>query len=98
MNSQTLADLHADLTELRQALDREDFSEAGQILGRHDQRLRQYIEDVGVDAPVQALRDLLQLQHTLQAEMLTRREAAASALRGLRQSGQASRLYQEAGS
>lgn len=91
----TLEGLHEDLACLRRALDGEDFDQAGQVLARHDLRLRQYIDTVGLQAPLQALRDLLQLQHRLQDEMIASREQAALALRGLRQSGQASRSYRE---
>lgn len=93
--NETLAALRADLDALRQALGRDDFAGAGQILAAHDERLRGYIRSVGVDAPVEALGELLQLQHQLQAEMVQARDVAAEALRNLRQSGQASRSYQE---
>lgn len=95
MTACTLADLHEDLASLRVALDSEDFGQAGDVLARHDLRLREYIDTVGMQAPIQALRELLQLQHQLQNDMLAARDAAAAGLRGLRQSSQASRSYQE---
>jgi len=94
----TLAALHDDLASLRCALDSEDYGRAGDVLARHDLRLREYIAAVGSQAPLQALRELLQLQHRLQDDMLAARDAAAAGLRGLRQSGQASRSYREAAS
>ncbi|MCR6687136.1 hypothetical protein [Pseudoxanthomonas sp.] len=95
MSAATLDALHQDLASLRQALDAEDFGQAGDVLARHDRRLREYIDTVGLQAPLDALRDLLQLQHRLQDDMLVARDAAAAGLRGLRQSGQASRSYRE---
>ncbi|WP_374013921.1 hypothetical protein [Pseudoxanthomonas koreensis] len=91
----TLEGLRQDLASLRTALDTEDFARAGDVLAHHDRRLREYIDTVGLQAPLQALQELLQLQHQLYGEMANAREAAATALRGLRQSGQASRSYRE---
>lgn|GEM_PF-797069 len=65
MNDATLNALHEDLVDFRDALDREDFRCAGDVLALHDQRMRQYIDTVGMQAPLQALRELLQLQHRL---------------------------------
>lgn len=87
--------LHQDLASLRNALDSEDFDRAGDVLAHHDRRLREYIDTVGLQAPLQALRELLQLQHKLQDDMIAAREAAVTALRGLRHSSQASRHYRE---
>ena len=95
MSAATLDALHQDLASLRQALDHEDFGQAGDVLARHDQRLREYIDTVGLQAPIQALRELLQLQHRLQGDMIAARDAAAAGLRELRNSGQASRSYRE---
>ena len=95
MSENVLAELHADLIALREALDRDSFSEAGQILSSHESRLRQYIDAVGAEAPVQALRELLQLQHQLQHDMLSARDTAASALREMQHASQASRRYRE---
>lgn len=95
MSAGALATLHQDLASLRQALDEGDYGRAGDVLAGHDQRLREYIDTVGLQAPMQALRELLQLQHRLQDDMLVARDAAAAGLRGLRQSDQASRRYRE---
>lgn len=65
MNGATLDALHDDLLSLRDALHREDYADAGDMLALHDRRMRQYIDTVGMQAPLQALRDLLQLQHLL---------------------------------
>ena len=62
-NASDLPGLHRDLCGLRLALEREDYSQAGDTLARHDQRLRDYIDTVGRHAPLQALRGLLRLQH-----------------------------------
>lgn len=91
----TLDALHQDLASLRTALDTGDFHRAGDVLASHDRRLREYIETVGLQAPLQALRELLQLQHRLQDDMVGARDAAATALRDLRSSDQASRRYRE---
>ncbi|MBB6065964.1 hypothetical protein [Pseudoxanthomonas broegbernensis] len=90
-----LDQLHEDLASLRRALDSEDFVQAGEVLASHDRRLREYIETVGQQAPLQALRELLELQHRIQSDMSAAREQAATALRGLRQSGQASHSYRQ---
>lgn len=65
MNDATPDTLHDDLVDLRDALDREDFQCAGDVLALHDRRMRQYIDTVGMQAPLQALRELLRLQHRL---------------------------------
>ena len=67
MNEATLDALHEDLVSFRSALEREDFGSAGDVLALHDQRLRQYIDTVGMQSPLQVLRELLQLQHRLPA-------------------------------
>jgi hypothetical protein len=67
MNEATLDALHKDLTGLHDALDHEDFGRAGDVLALHDRRLRDYIDTVGMQAPLQALRGLLQLQHRVPA-------------------------------
>jgi len=68
MPAATLAALLHDLASLRQALDREDFGTAGDVLAGHDARLREFIEATGAQAPLQALRGLLQLQHLMLAD------------------------------
>ena len=68
MNEATLDALHEDLVSLRDALGREDFGGAGDALDAHDRRLRDYIDTVGLQAPLQALRGLLQLQHRVPAD------------------------------
>lgn len=95
MSEATLQALYGDLEAFRQALDGHDFGQAGDVLAAHDLRLRQYIDTVGLQAPMQALRELLQLQHRLQDDMVAARDEAAAALRGIRQSDQASRRYRE---
>ena len=70
MNDATPDALHDDLVELRDALEREDFRCAGDVLALHDRRMRQYIDTVGMQAPLLALRELLTLQHRLQAPAL----------------------------
>ena len=67
MNEATLHTLHEDLVSFHDALDREDFAHAGDVLALHDRRLRDYIDTVGLQAPLQVLRGLLQLQHRLPA-------------------------------
>ena len=67
MNDATSDALHDDLVDLRDALEREDFSCAGEVLALHDRRMRQYIDTVGMQAPLLALRELLQLQHRIEA-------------------------------
>jgi hypothetical protein len=70
MNDATPDALHDDLVDLRDALEREDFRCAGDVLALHDRRMRQYIDTVGMQAPLLALRELLTLQHRLQAPAL----------------------------
>ena len=65
MNAATPAALHAHLLDLRDALDGEDYGSAGELLALHDRRMRQYIDTVGLQAPMQALRELLRMQHLL---------------------------------
>jgi hypothetical protein len=67
MNETTLDALHEDLVSFHDALDRDDFAQAGDMLALHDRRLRDYIDTVGMQAPLQALRGLLQLQHRVPA-------------------------------
>ena len=71
MNDATPDALHDDLVDLRDALEREDFRCAGDVLALHDRRMRQYIDTVGMQAPLLALRELLTLQHQLQAPALS---------------------------
>lgn len=71
MNDATLDNLHEDLVDLRDALGREDFGHAGDVLAAHDRRLRDYIDSVGLQAPLHALRGLLQLQHRVPADPAT---------------------------
>ncbi|KAF1705070.1 hypothetical protein [Pseudoxanthomonas kaohsiungensis] len=71
MNDATPDALHDDLVDLRDALEREDFRCAGDVLALHDRRMRQYIDTVGMQAPLLALRELLTLQHRLQAPALS---------------------------
>ena len=71
MNDATPDALHDDLVDLRDALEREDFRCAGDVLALHDRRMRQYIDTVGMQAPLLALRELLTLQHRLQAPVLS---------------------------
>ncbi|GEM_PF-3414193 len=96
MSRQDLDDLRRDLDDLRQALQVEDFLQADGILQAHDRRLRAFMAAVGQDAPLAALRDLLAMQHRLQAEMGQARDARSQQLGALRRSGQASRRYLEA--
>lgn len=65
MNHALLDALHEDLVDLRDALGREDFHGAGDVLALHDRRMRQYIDTVGLQAPLDALRGLLRLQHRM---------------------------------
>ncbi|UWX04704.1 hypothetical protein H1235_08820 [Pseudoxanthomonas sp. NC8] len=67
MNEATLDALHEDLVSFHDALDRENFAHAGDLLAAHDQRLREYIDNVGQQSPLQVLRGLLQLQHRVPA-------------------------------
>ena len=71
MNDATPDALHDDLLDLRDALEREDFRRAGDVLALHDRRMRQYIDTVGMQAPLLALSELLTLQHRLQAPALS---------------------------
>jgi hypothetical protein len=57
--------LRNDLLSLRDALAQENYAQAGDVLALHDRRMRQYIDTVGFQAPLLALRELLQLQHRL---------------------------------
>lgn len=68
MPAASLAGLLHDLTSLRQALERDDYGTAGDVLAGHDLRLREFIETAGRQAPMQALRGMLQLQHLMQAD------------------------------
>ncbi|WP_019398895.1 hypothetical protein [Pseudoxanthomonas sp. GW2] len=61
----SLAALLHDLTSLRQALDRGDYGAADAVLAGHETRLRELIESLGPQAPLQTLRGLLQLQHLM---------------------------------
>ena len=63
MSEPTLDALHEDLVSLRDALDQEEYSQAGDVLALHDRRMRLYIDTVGLQAPLLALRELLRLQH-----------------------------------
>jgi hypothetical protein len=72
--------LFEDLARFRNALEEGDFSRAGATLPLHDARLRQYIRCAGVDAPVELLRELLQLQHRLREDMQGAHARACAAL------------------
>ncbi|MBD9368309.1 hypothetical protein [Xanthomonas sp. XNM01] len=96
MNTDGLDALHQDLRTLRQALDDEDLERAAEVLHEHDQRLRRYMGQLGQDAPLGALRELLELQQRLQSHMRRVRDEHAARLAGLRRSGQASQHYREA--
>lgn len=68
MSAIGLAGLLHDLTTLRQALEREDYGTADEVLAGHELRLREYVETVAPQAPLQALRGMLQLQHLIQLD------------------------------
>lgn len=68
MAAATLAALLHDLTCLRQALEREDFGAAGEMLAGYELHLRQFIETFSPTAPQLVLRGLLQLQNILQLD------------------------------
>ena len=74
----------------------EGFTRAAEVLHEHDQRLRRYMGQLGQDAPLGALRELLELQQRLQSHMRRVRDEHAARLAGLRRSGQASQHYREA--
>ena len=65
MPAASLALLLHDLTSLRQALEREDYGAADEVLESHETRLREFVEAAATQAPLQALRGILQLQHLL---------------------------------
>lgn len=88
--------LQRDLRELRQALDDEDLARAGTVLGEHDRRLRSYLAQVGTQAPLGALSELLDMQRALQADLQRARDESAAQLATLRRSSQATRQYREA--
>lgn len=68
MPAASLAALLHDLTSLRQALDRGDYGTAGDVLAGHELHLREFVEQIGPGAPLQALRGLLQLQHLVELD------------------------------
>ncbi len=68
MSAASLAALLHDLVSLRQALEQEDYGSAGDVLARHDRRLREFVQTTGAQSPIQALRGMLQLQHLVQGD------------------------------
>lgn len=89
--------LHADLNDLKNAIDAEDHDAAEQIVAAHDQRLHSYIQDNGVAGSADALQALLEQQHAVTERMRELRDQAAMHLRAERQSTRAANAYQQAG-
>ena len=96
MSTITLDALRDDLAALGAALDADRYELAGELLTRHDNHLREYVAVAGREAPMDALRGLLQLQQRLLLRMHDSRKEAGTRLRGLRQSGQAAHAYRSA--
>jgi hypothetical protein len=76
MNEITPDILHEDLIALRDALDLEDFSQAGDVLAWHDMNLRHFVAVIGGQFPLQALQELLKLHRRLDQKILACRIAA----------------------
>jgi hypothetical protein len=81
MNEASFDTLRDDLLSLRDALAQEDYGQAGDVLALHDRRMRQYIDTVGFQAPLLALRELLQLQHRLLEQPASTGSAAGTGRR-----------------
>ncbi|MCD9087147.1 hypothetical protein [Stenotrophomonas sp. SY1] len=96
-NIAMLQALHADLESLKNAIEGEDHDLAERIVSGHDQRLRDYIRDHGVQAEATALQGLLEQQQALTGRMRELRDEAAEHLRHERQSARAANAYQQAG-
>ncbi|NZA27905.1 hypothetical protein H0E84_16115 [Luteimonas sp. SJ-92] len=97
MSEPTLGHLQAGLDALAEALDQDDFAPAGSLLAQYDRDLRAYVETVGGNAPLGALRAMLQMQNSLAARMQERQRGIAAELRDMRQAGHAARAYSELG-
>lgn len=93
MSDPALQQLRAGLGSLEQALAQGDLAAAERSLAGYDRSLRQYLQERGRAAPVDALRDLLRLQGALIARMRRQRDGVAVELRKLRRAGSASRAY-----
>lgn len=87
-----LADLHARLDALGTALDG-DVHDAGEQMAAYHEQLHLYVAEIGPQAPVDALRGLLQLQNALLLRMHARQQVIGEALRLARRTESASRAY-----
>ena len=92
MTARGLAHLHARLDALGSALGDDVHAAAEQMAAYHEE-LQAYIEEAGHEAPVEALRGLLQLQNGLLLRMHERKQAIVEALRRARRAEAASRAY-----
>ena len=71
----------------------DDVHAAAEQMAAYHEELQAYIEEAGHEAPVEALRGLLQLQNGLLLRMHERKQAIAEALRRARRAEAASRAY-----
>ena len=97
MSDPGLQHLRSELDALGAALDADDLAAADRVAAAYDSALRRYLEQRGSNAPVSALRELLQLQNELVARMRDQRDRVAGELRRMRKAGAASRAYATAG-
>ncbi|MDC7807323.1 hypothetical protein PQS31_10875 [Luteimonas sp BLCC-B24] len=92
MTTPDLAELHMRLDALETAL-AGDVHDASAQMTEYHERLHLYIAEVGPQAPVEALRGLLQLQNSLLLQMHERKHVIGEALRAARRTEHASRAY-----
>ena len=97
MSLPSLQDLHAGLDHLDGALAGDDILGAAEIMAAYDAQLRRYIEDGARSAPVEALRNLLQVQNDLLARMHDRKDLLCREARQTQRVGHASRAYAAVG-
>lgn len=96
MTPPDLAQLHARLDALGTALDGDgDVDAAAEQMTVYHDELQAYIAGAGAQAPVEALRGLLQLQNALLLRMHGRKHTIGEALRRARRSESAARAYAE---
>ncbi|MCD9030429.1 hypothetical protein LDO32_01600 [Luteimonas sp. Y-2-2-4F] len=97
MSAPSLQSLHAGLGALGEAVGRDDLDGADRIMADYDLALRRYIEQAGMQAPLDGLRGLLRLQNAVVADLRERRQRAADALRRERRTRSAHRAYASGG-
>jgi hypothetical protein len=93
----SLGTLHEELSRIDHALTLDDIDGAGHVLAEYDAHLRHYIERVGAAAPLDALRQLLQIQNGLAVRMLERQRSVGEAMRRSHRAESASRAYAQVG-